>query len=181
MGSTSRYGRATINPNDPEALGICDGCGFLFNLRALRWQFEWCGTTMMNMQLRKCSQCLDVPQEQLRTIILPPDPPSVRDPRLEPFFVDQQNHYTISAPVGFPQLFPATSSMSVVLQTTSTLVVAFEALASMVIGLQAGFMIEPAFAAVASFEVELFIPPNFRITEDGDFRITEDGDRRITE
>jgi hypothetical protein len=181
MGSTSRYGRATINPTSPEAVGICDRCGFLFNLRDLSWQFDWAGVTMINRQLRVCDRCRDLPQEQLRAIILPADPPSVRDPRVEPFLIDERNQYTISAPPGFPQLFPVTASMAVSIRITSTLAASFSTSSSMSVALQSQAMVAPDFAAESSFEVELIIPPNVRITEAGDVRITESGDRRITE
>jgi hypothetical protein len=100
VGSTSRYGRATINPTAPEAVGVCDRCGFLYNLRNLRFQFDWAGTGMINKQLRVCSRCYDDPQEQLRAITLPPDPMPVWQPRPEPYEVDEINHYTLRGVVG---------------------------------------------------------------------------------
>lgn len=106
MGSTSRKGQAQINPSAPEALGICDRCGRLFNLQALTYQYEWRGTTLQNTHLRVCGQCYDVPNEQMRAIILPPDPLPVYDPRVEPFAIDEANHYTISA------LFRGVASMT---------------------------------------------------------------------
>jgi hypothetical protein len=181
MGSTSRHGRAVINPNAPEALGICDGCGFLFNLRELRWQMYWCGTTLKNKHLRKCSQCLDIPNEQFRTIILPPDPPPVFDTRTEPYSVDERNEYTLSKLIGLPYMFPVVSNVTVLLSISSTLVAQFLNVSSITAALRMGVDISPNFEAVSSIAAELFVPPNYRITEDSDFRITEDGDRRITE
>jgi|SRR5262245_3582222 len=96
MGSTSRHGRARIDPTAPEALGICDGCGKLFNLRDLRFQWDWAGTGMVNRQIRVCETCYDLPQEQLRAITLPPDPPPVWQPRPEPLLVDEINDFTVS-------------------------------------------------------------------------------------
>ncbi len=78
-------GRAEIDPFAPQALGICDRCGFQYNLRALRYQYQWAGDTMINLHLRVCDRCHDVPQEQLRIIRLPPDPLPVMDPRPEDF------------------------------------------------------------------------------------------------
>jgi hypothetical protein len=116
MGSTSRYGRATINPSAPEAVGVCDRCGKLFDLRALRFQFDWAGTGMLNKQLRVCAQCYDQPQEQLRTIILPPDPPPVWQPRTEPYLVDELNEYTLrAAGLGVP-MFRAASHLAAALE-----------------------------------------------------------------
>lgn len=100
MGSTSRTGRAVINPTAPSALGICDRCGFQYNLRDLRHQYDWCGTRMQNLQIKVCATCYDRPQEQKRTIILPPDPLPVSGPRTEPFFLDEINHLTLRAPIG---------------------------------------------------------------------------------
>lgn len=39
----------------------------------------------MNLRIRVCSHCTDRPSNQLRTIILPPDPVPVLDPRPENF------------------------------------------------------------------------------------------------
>jgi hypothetical protein len=181
MGSTSRYGRATINPGAPEALGICDRCGFQYNLRQLRYQYEWAGTSMQNMHLRVCPTCMDVPQEQLRAIILPPDPPPVDDPRYEPFAIDERNTYTLQKLIGSPFLFPATSSMAVLLTSASTLVAAFEAIATFSVAMTASFMIEPAFTVTSDFAADLFVPPQYLLTEGGDFLITEGGDRLTTE
>lgn len=80
-----QHGRASINARSPKALGVCDRCGALYNLNALQWQFEWAGTKLQNLRLLVCKSCLDVPQEQLRTIVLPPDPVPVMNPRPEPY------------------------------------------------------------------------------------------------
>lgn len=146
MGSTSRYGRATINPNDPNALGICDRCGFLYNLRTLRWQMEWCGTTMQNLHLRVCSRCWDVPQEQLRTIILPPDPPSVRDPRTEPFFIDQVNELTLSKVIGKPYMLLAESTMVCEIDSGLGIVAAFGDIGDMSAGFSLGIVLGASFS-----------------------------------
>lgn len=111
MGSTSKYGRATINPSDPRALGVCDRCGALYNLHQLRFQFQWAGTAMINKQVRVCPTCYDKPSEFLRTIILPPDPPPVWQPRPEPYLVDEVNEIWLrAAGMGVP-MFGAASDM----------------------------------------------------------------------
>ena len=126
MGSTSKYGRARIDPNAPEALGICDRCGGLYNLKNLHFQWDWCGTGMVNQQLRVCRGagtrgCYDTPQPQLRAIILPPDPPPARGVRPEPYEVDEQNHYTLRALIGKPYMFVAASDMMVAKLTLDAL------------------------------------------------------------
>ena len=68
------HGRAHVDPSNPHAFAICDRCGFLYNHVQLNWQYQWVGPQMQNLRLLVCSTCMDTPQEQLRTIILPPDP-----------------------------------------------------------------------------------------------------------
>jgi len=88
---------AKVNPQKPEAAGICDRCGVRWSLNALQWQFEWRGPRLMNTRFRVCPKCLDVPDEHLRPIITPPDPVPVKDPRqrnpatVVPAFWDQPN------------------------------------------------------------------------------------------
>lgn len=85
------HGRAQVNPSSPRAFATCDRCGFLYNLDRLQWQFQWAGTQLQNLRLLVCDPCLDVPQEQLRAIIIPPDPVPVFNARPEPYFSDQTN------------------------------------------------------------------------------------------
>lgn len=82
------HGRAHIDVNNPRALGVCDFCGFLYNLQALRWQFEWVGPRLQNQRMLVCRTCNDAPQEQLRTIVLPPDPIPVYNARPENYVAD---------------------------------------------------------------------------------------------
>jgi hypothetical protein len=44
---------------------------------------------LFNTNLLVCPPCLDVPNEQLRTITLPPDPVAVDDARIESFATDE--------------------------------------------------------------------------------------------
>lgn len=50
----------------------------------------WAGTRLFNTNLLVCDRCLDKPNEQIRTIILPPDPVAIQDARLEPFTIDNE-------------------------------------------------------------------------------------------
>jgi hypothetical protein len=76
------HGRARVNAQNPEAFAQCDRCGFWYNRSQLQWQFEWSGTHLYNTGKLVCQTiCMDVPQEQLRTIILPPDPPPILNAR----------------------------------------------------------------------------------------------------
>lgn len=75
------HGRARVNPSAPRAFAACDRCGFLVNHADLRWAHDWVGPRLQNKRFLVCDRCLDVPQEQSRTIILPPDPLPIQNPR----------------------------------------------------------------------------------------------------
>ena len=44
---------------------------------------QWAGVKLQTYDILVCSQCWDTPQEQLRVIIIPPDPMPVLNPRPE--------------------------------------------------------------------------------------------------
>lgn len=77
----SPHGRAYINPRSAEAWGYCDRCGFLYNLSALQFQYEWRGDVLANTGFRVCRRCMDVPNQQFKTLHIPPDPVPVQNPR----------------------------------------------------------------------------------------------------
>lgn len=77
------HGRVEVDARWPRAKAVCDRCGFLYNLDKLNWQFQWAGTKLQNLRILVCDPCLDKPQPQLRTIMLPPDPVAVINPRPE--------------------------------------------------------------------------------------------------
>lgn len=84
----SRYVR--VDPQNPEGAGECNRCGRWYQLRALSWQFQWAGTHLYNLGILVCDECLDVPQEQLKTIILNPDPPPLQNARVPNFAYEEQ-------------------------------------------------------------------------------------------
>jgi len=73
----------TIDVNSPDALGICDYTGFVFNRKDLFKQMEWRGNGLVWTGYMVGQPYLDIPNEQLRPPILPPDPVPVRIPRLQ--------------------------------------------------------------------------------------------------
>lgn len=77
----ARYTHASVSMAHPRALGVCDRCGFVYNHDDLQWQYQWAGPKLQNLRILVCKSCLDEPQEQLRTIILPPDPIPISNPR----------------------------------------------------------------------------------------------------
>lgn len=83
MGFGSISGRARTSTTNPEAFGVCDRCGGWRNLNRLSFQYQWAGPQLQNTRLLVCRRCLDTPNEQLRTIVLPPDPLPVLNARPE--------------------------------------------------------------------------------------------------
>jgi hypothetical protein len=71
----------------------------------LPFQFDWRGNALVNLRLRVSHQCYDKPNEQLRPIIIGPDPVPPRDPR-PPFYAQQNAAPTPPMPtIGDPRLF----------------------------------------------------------------------------
>lgn len=105
-------GRAAIDPGAPEAVGVCDRCGQLYNLRDLRYQPVYAGPNMLMTRLRVCTvTCWDEPNPQLKTIRIPPDPWPVSDPRVENFSVDEKNFLNLQKVITKPSMFNDQSSM----------------------------------------------------------------------
>jgi hypothetical protein len=77
------HGRAKVSSRNPNAFGICDRCGFLYNHNRLTWQFDWAGAGLINKRILVCDTCTDTPQQQLRAIILPADPTPILNPRVQ--------------------------------------------------------------------------------------------------
>ncbi len=77
------HGRYVVDSRSPRAKAICDRCSFTYQLSHLRWQFEWSGPKLQNLRIFVCQNCLDLPQPNLRTFVIPPDPQPVYNPRPE--------------------------------------------------------------------------------------------------
>ena len=82
--------RAAVDPYDPRAWGTSDRNGFVGNHENMCWQFDWRGTTLVNLRVLVFEDELDEPQRQLGTIILPPDPVPVLNARPENYYIDEQ-------------------------------------------------------------------------------------------
>ncbi len=100
-----RTGRARVDPQHPEAFGVCDRDGMWYNLRDLFWQFDWRGPRLMNLRIRVCRKCLDQPSNAFRTIIYPPDPVPVADPRPQNFAIPN-NGSPFAPPLPWPVQAP---------------------------------------------------------------------------
>src|SRR4030095_3611413 len=95
--------RAKVIPDSPRAFATCDRCGFNTNHYKLQWQWQWGGFQLINLRILVCDECYDKPAQQLRAIILPPDPPPLFNVRPEPYSLDEE---------GPTQTFGATVAIS---------------------------------------------------------------------
>ena len=83
MGYASKLGRARVSPSNPQAAAVCDRCGGVFNHVDLSFQYDWAGAAMIKKSILVCRTCMDRAQPQLRSIVLPADPPPIMNPRPE--------------------------------------------------------------------------------------------------
>ncbi len=67
----------------PRAFSVCDRCGFVYNHKDLIWQNQWVGPRLQNLRVLVCDSCVDKPQDQLRTLLIPADPVPIDTPRPE--------------------------------------------------------------------------------------------------
>lgn len=82
----------------PEAFAFCDRCGFRYLRKNLVSQMDWRGTALADLHILVCVRtCLDVANEQERTILVGPDPIPVKNPR--PGFQATQEGYTVAADI----------------------------------------------------------------------------------
>lgn len=90
MAYASKAGRAYASVSRPSAFAVCDRCGMWYLHKNLVWQYDYAGSGLVNKRLLVCTRtCRDVPQAQLRAIIIPADPVPTQNPRTEPFTEDE--------------------------------------------------------------------------------------------
>lgn len=98
MAYASRQGRARVSASSPQAAGVCDRCGFVYQRVDLNWQYDWRGATKQNIRILVCNDCMDDAQEQLRAIVVPADPVPIDQPRVEGFISDEVDYRLTAAP-----------------------------------------------------------------------------------
>lgn len=96
MGYASKLGRAKINSRSPQAAAQCDNCGFIYSHSDLVFQREWAGNQLINTRQLVCRKCNDVPNQQLRTLVIPADPMPVMNPRVPNWRAAETNVRTTS-------------------------------------------------------------------------------------
>lgn len=86
--------RVRVDPSNPVAAAVCDRCSKWRNRTDLVYQMQWAGQRLYSTGALVCvDTCYDKPTEQLRTYIMPPDPPPVLNARVPNF------NYEESGPV----------------------------------------------------------------------------------
>lgn len=86
------HGRARVDASNPRAFGICDRCGFLYNVVSMNFQYDYRGDSMVNTQILVCNICYDKPYEGRRPIKLPADPMPISNPRPIRYSLDEENN-----------------------------------------------------------------------------------------
>lgn len=98
MAYASQSGRARTSSSSPQAHAICDRCGFRYNHVDLQWQYDWRGAALQNIRILVCNSCVDVPQDQLRAIVVPADPTPIMQARVQDFKQAETDYQTVTAP-----------------------------------------------------------------------------------
>ena len=100
------HGRVRFSPSSPTASGVCDRCGIRYAYSDLVPQYDYRGTQLADLRILVCKRtCNDVPQNQLRPIIIPPDPYPVINPRVEQYATEDAG-MTVGASVTPPSFGP---------------------------------------------------------------------------
>mgnify|MGYP001195876384 CR=1 FL=1 len=94
MGWRPHPKHADTDPDAPRAWATDDRSGFQINQYKMSWQYQWAGNQLINLRILVGPDNLDKPQEQLRTLILPPDPPPIYNARPEPYVMDETDWRT---------------------------------------------------------------------------------------
>jgi hypothetical protein len=98
------HGRAKIGQRRPEHTALCQRCGTLYNRSDLSAQFQYAGTGLIDTGFKVCPRCLDVPNQNERTLILPPDPSPILDALPDAFPMDMVSSWTLQGPPGVPMI-----------------------------------------------------------------------------
>lgn len=85
------HGRAEVGPaGSDKPVGVCQRCGFLYNLPELVWQYQVRGPGVRNARILVCTRtCVDDLQRNFFPDVLPIDPPPLFNTRPEAFFLDE--------------------------------------------------------------------------------------------
>lgn len=94
--------RARTDPRDPRAWASSDRNGMVGNHKDMVWQYDWAGTELINKRILIHRDEYDIPQRQLGTIVLPPDPIPIPNARPEQYLIDEvpvSTRYTMNGKI----------------------------------------------------------------------------------
>lgn len=73
----------------------CDDCGFIDNQSRMQFQFDYMGGAVpMNTGYLVCRRCLNGLNYQRKLLIIPPDPPPLKNTRAENYYIDETDFRT---------------------------------------------------------------------------------------
>ena len=81
--------RAAVDPTNPRAWATCDRSGFIGNHQDLVTDYMWAGTQLIPSRFLMHPEYADEPNEQFRTIKLPPDPDPIINARPESYLIEE--------------------------------------------------------------------------------------------
>lgn len=134
MPQIAHSGRARIRIRRPRAMAESDRSGFWFSRDQMVRQLQWSGNQLIDTGLLVGPDEVDLPQQQFRAPILPPDPRPIVNPRPSPNvtgipIIGQPlpttpanqgfTQYTLGAP-GTPGLYPITQAAVLAQVTTNS-------------------------------------------------------------
>lgn len=106
--------RARVDPRSPRAWGTDDRSGFIGNHEDMVWQYEWAGFELINQKILVYPDELDIPNRQLGSIVLPPDPPSILNARPEAYDIEESPvsvRVAMDGSIRIPQAYGVESPM----------------------------------------------------------------------
>lgn len=118
------HGHAYVNPNNPRAFARCDRCGFIYNHKALRFQYDFRGPELQNLRFLVCETCYDIPQPQLKPIILTQDPTPIINARPEDYVYANTSYLAATEPTTTYQLtgIPVDNSIDLITEDSINIV-----------------------------------------------------------
>lgn len=81
--------RSRTDPTSPRGWGTSDRNGMIGQANKMAVQYQWRGLRLMPTGVRVHPDELDIPQRQLGTIILSPDPVALKNARPEQYPIDE--------------------------------------------------------------------------------------------
>lgn len=81
--------RTTLNIEKPDPWGTSDRNGMVGDHSRMVWQFRYAGNELINTRLLVHPDEYDIPNEQFKTLILPPDPDPLMNARPEQYVIDE--------------------------------------------------------------------------------------------